>query len=229
MLCLDERLPRSPASHRVPWRALPRELLGGQEVPGAPTPSLLRRLSPGPASATAPRGLPWAAQHPQPGFVPLGLRTQPCPLQYLPLANNHIAKRKHFRATFPSCPANFSLLVRPLRSSKSVHAQPAPRAMSPSDHKPRSGSVYQLRRRSAQPWCLLMTNNPDFLQLQTRGEHSPGQEPKRLSLPPAKLDYPTLTAGAVQAPPLAFGFAQELFMPRRDIYGKETANYLVFS
>lgn len=74
-----------------------------------------------------------------------------------------------------------------------------------------------------------MTNNPDLLQLQSRGERSPGKEPRRLSLPPAKLDYPTLAAGAVQAPPLAFGFAQEPLMPRRDIYGKETANDWVFS
>lgn len=74
-----------------------------------------------------------------------------------------------------------------------------------------------------------MTNSPHLLQLQGRGKRSPGKEPRQLSLPPAKLDYPPLAAGAVQAPPLLFGFAQEPFMLPRDIYGKETANYLVFS
>lgn len=145
MLCLDKRLPRSPASPRARPPALPRELLGGpwgQEVLGL----LVGRAGAAGSAPAKPRPSLLASQEPKGGVPqeppPPARVCAPGAAQPALPTNNLLVQRKPLTCPLRS-PAFLisNLLAPPSRSSKSLHTQVLSRTISPSGNKPRGGFI----------------------------------------------------------------------------------------
>lgn len=134
--------------------AMGQEVLGlllGR-VRGSPLPAQASATAPWPPRS--PGWLPRAAQHPQPGFVPLGPRSQPCP------QITRLPKESHCPAISPRCPTN-SELAGATVTEQQVSSRPSGLSCHLLQRQHAPGGGLPAAPASEQPWHFLMTNSPD--------------------------------------------------------------------
>lgn len=133
--------------------AMGQEVLGllAGRVRGSPLPARASATAPWPPRS--PGWLPRAAQHPQPGFVPLGPRSQPCP------QITRLPKESHCPAISPRCPAN-SEHAGGTVTEQQVSSRPSGLPCHLPQRQRAPGGGLPAAPASEQPWHFLMTNSP---------------------------------------------------------------------